>query len=57
MPKKIFCEKCGKQIDKNHLYIPGSKGKWRNKKLCRECFENVLNEHWNGNGEVKGKKK
>jgi NAD-dependent SIR2 family protein deacetylase len=57
MPKRIFCQKCKKEINRNEVYVPQTEGKWNMAKLCRECFEKVLNDHWNGNGEVKGSRK
>lgn len=53
----MFCEKCKKEIDKNSIYVPQIKGKRDMAKLCKECFEKVLNDHWNHNGEIKGIKK
>ncbi len=32
-------------------------GKWNMCKLCKECFEKVLNDEWNGNGKVEGMKR
>jgi len=57
MAKKMFCEKCKKEIRKNEIYMPQIEGKWNMAKLCKECFEKVLNDNWNHNGEIKGIKK
>jgi len=57
MAKKIFCQKCKTEINRNEIYVPQIEGKWNMKKLCKKCFEKVLNDHWNGNGKIKGMKK
>jgi hypothetical protein len=57
MAKKIFCQKCKREIKRNEIYVPQIEGKWFMSKLCKDCFEKVLNDHWNGNGKVKGMKK
>ena len=57
MAKKIFCQKCKKEIGRNEVYVPQIEGYWNMKKLCKECFEKVLNDQFNGNGKIKGMKK
>jgi len=57
MAKKIFCQKCKKEINRNEVYVPQIEGKWNMAKLCKECFIKVLNGQLNGNGEIKGMKK
>ncbi len=54
MPKKIFCQKCKTEIKRNEIYVPQINGKWNMAKLCKKCFESVLNDYWNKNGEVEG---
>ncbi|MCC7574943.1 hypothetical protein KO361_05100 [Candidatus Woesearchaeota archaeon] len=57
MAKIIFCQKCKKEIDRNEIYVPQTEGKYKMRKLCKDCFIKVLNSSFNGNGEVKGSKK
>lgn len=57
MAKRIFCQKCKKEIDRNEIYVPQTEGKYKMRKLCKDCFIKVLNSSFNGNGEVKGSKK
>ena len=59
MAKKFYCARCKKMIEKNELYIPsGMEGhKYHMCKLCKDCFEYVLNEAFNGGKNVNGIKK
>ena len=57
MAKKIFCQRCKKEIGRNEIYVPQTEGKYKMRKLCKDCFFRVLNNQFNGNGEIKGMKK
>lgn len=57
MPKKIFCQKCKKEINKDEVYIPQTEGKYKFRKLCKDCFFRVLNSNWNENGKIEGSRK
>jgi Fe-S cluster biosynthesis and repair protein YggX len=57
MSKKIFCQKCKKEINKDEVYIPQTEGKYKFRKLCKDCFFRVLNSNWNENGKIEGSRK
>ena len=44
-------------MNRNEVFVPQTEGKYKYRKLCRECFFRVLNSSFNGNGEIKGMKK
>lgn len=60
MPKKFFCKRCSKVIVKNEMFVPtfpGIKNKWNHEKVCKECFEIILNKAFNGGDEINGSRK
>ncbi len=37
--------------------FPGIKNKWNHEKVCKECFEIILNKAFNGGDEINGSRK
>lgn len=59
MPKKFNCSRCKRIIQRNEVYIPSGmyQSKYNMRKLCKDCFEHVLNKAFNGGKNVNGSKK